>query len=41
MVGAATFALFGEATADLPPEDIYGLHCCWELGSAQDVMMEK
>lgn len=31
MVGSVTFALFGEATADLSPEDIYGLHCCWEL----------
>ncbi|HEY1064665.1 MAG TPA: HEAT repeat domain-containing protein, partial [Pirellulales bacterium] len=31
MVGSVTFALFGEATPDLPPEDVYGLHCCWEL----------
>lgn len=31
MVGSVTFALFGEVTADLSPEDIYGLHCCWEL----------
>lgn len=31
MVGSVTFALFGETTADLSPEDIYGLHCCWEL----------
>lgn len=31
MVGSVTFALFGEATGDLSPEDVYGLHCCWEL----------
>jgi hypothetical protein len=31
MVGSVTFALFGEATADLSPEDVYGLHCAWEL----------
>jgi hypothetical protein len=31
MVGSITFALFGEATADLSAEDVYGLHCCWEL----------
>jgi hypothetical protein len=30
LVGSTTFALFGEATADLAPEDVYGLHCCWE-----------
>ena len=31
LVGSVTFALFGESTADLPPEDVYALHCCWEL----------
>jgi hypothetical protein len=31
MVGSVTFALFGETKADLPPEDVYALHCCWEL----------
>lgn len=31
MVGSVTFALFGETTADLSPEDVYALHCCWEL----------
>lgn len=31
LVGSVTFALFGEATADRSAEDIYGLHCCWEL----------
>ena len=36
MVGSVTFALFGEATADLPPEDIYALHCCWEFEGNKD-----
>ncbi|WP_109489230.1 hypothetical protein [Occallatibacter savannae] len=31
MVGSVTFALFGEATADLSPEQVFGLHCAWEL----------
>ena len=31
MVGSITFSLFGETTEDLSPEDIYALHCCWEL----------
>jgi len=29
MVGSVTFALFGETTADLKPEEVYALHCCW------------
>ncbi|HEX5748723.1 MAG TPA: hypothetical protein VFZ09_20955 [Archangium sp.] len=36
MVGSVTFALFGEATAGLPPEDIYALHCVWELQQEGD-----
>ncbi|MGC1276194.1 MAG: hypothetical protein WBC44_21025 [Planctomycetaceae bacterium] len=36
MVGSITFALFGETTADLPPEDVYALHCCWELEVEND-----
>ena len=31
MVGSVTFALFGEATADLTPLEVYALHCCQEL----------
>ena len=31
MFGSVTFALFGAATPQMPPEDIYGLHCCYEL----------
>jgi hypothetical protein len=36
MVGSITFALFGENTTDLSPEDLYGLHCCWELETNED-----
>jgi hypothetical protein len=36
LVGSTTFVLFGDSTVDLPPEDVYGLHCCWELQSQKD-----
>jgi hypothetical protein len=36
MVGSTTFALVGEVTAGLPPEDIYGVHCCWEIELHED-----
>ncbi len=35
-VGSVTFALFGEATEKLDPDDLYGLYCCWELEQAGD-----
>lgn len=41
MVGSITFALFGEATAEMPPEDVYGLHCCWELEMNEDPRAPK
>lgn len=41
MVGSVTFALFGEATADLSPEDVYALHCCWELEMNGDTRAPK
>ncbi len=31
LVGSITFVLFGETEPDMPPEDVYALHCCWEL----------
>jgi hypothetical protein len=31
MVGSVTFALFGESTADFSAEQVYALHCAWEL----------
>jgi len=36
MVGSITFALLGETTADMVPEDAYALHCCWELEVEHD-----
>jgi hypothetical protein len=36
MVGSVTFALFGEATPDLSAEQVYGLHCAWELEVKRD-----
>ena len=36
IVGSITFALHGEATADLPPEDLLALYCCWELEVRED-----
>ncbi len=36
MVGSITFALFDETTADMPAEDLYGIHCAWELQANGD-----
>lgn len=36
MVGSITFALFGETTPDLSPQDVFALHCCWELEVEHD-----
>ncbi len=36
MVGSVTFVLFNTTSADMPPEDIYALHCCWELQQQGD-----
>jgi hypothetical protein len=36
LVGSITFALSDEATADMPPEDLYALYCCWELQVRKD-----
>lgn len=36
MVGSITFALFGETTAEMSPEDLYGIHCAWELETNGD-----
>jgi len=35
MVGSVTYVL-DEVTSDLPPLDIYALHCCWELQVNKD-----
>ncbi len=31
LVGSITFGLHEEVTREMPLEDIYALHCCWEL----------
>jgi hypothetical protein len=41
MYGSTTFALFGETTTNLTPEDAYALHCCWELEVNRDPRAPK
>lgn len=36
LVGSITFALFSENNIQLQPEDLLGLHCCWELEMNKD-----
>ncbi len=36
MVGSVTVALFGETTPDMAADDVYALHCCWELEWTRD-----
>ena len=37
MYGSTTFSLFDETNPDMPPEDAYALHCCWELEANGDL----
>ncbi|QJX00006.1 hypothetical protein [Frigoriglobus tundricola] len=41
LVGSITFSLGGETTADMSPEDAYGVHCCWELEVNDDPRAPK
>ncbi|QGJ71110.1 Hypothetical protein PBC10988_28130 [Planctomycetales bacterium 10988] len=41
MVGSTTFALFGESSFEMSPEDVYALHCCWELQQSEDPRAPK
>lgn len=36
MTGSIVFSLMDEASPDMPPEDIYALHCCWEMETNED-----
>jgi hypothetical protein len=36
LVGSITFCLAGQTSAAMPPEDVYALHCCWELQINKD-----
>ena len=35
LVGNITFALFGDTNPDMAPEEIYALHCCWEMNAEE------
>lgn len=34
--GSITFSLFDETNSEMSPEDVYALHCCWELEANND-----
>jgi hypothetical protein len=36
LYGSATFSLFDETNSEMAPEDVYALHCCWELEANND-----
>lgn len=36
MTGSITFSLIDEVSPSMPAEDIYALHCCWELEAIED-----
>jgi hypothetical protein len=36
MVGSITFALFGSTSPEMSPEDLYAIHCVWELQANED-----
>ncbi len=41
MVGSMTYSLIGESNPSMPIEDIYGLHCCWELEQLGDPLAPR
>lgn len=41
MVGSVTFALFGENTPDKSAEELYALHCAWEMERRDDISMRE
>lgn len=41
MTGSVTWAMFGQSTRDLAIEDVYGLHCAWELMQAESCEAPK
>ncbi len=36
MVGSVTWAMFGKITENLNSEQVYAIHCCWELRQNKD-----
>lgn len=41
MVGSMTWAFFDTTKPTMKPQDIYGLHCCFELGANEDPRAPK
>lgn len=41
LVGSTTFSLFFVTSAEMNPEEIYALHCCWELQMMGDPAAPK
>jgi hypothetical protein len=41
LVGSITFSLFFVTSTDMKPEEIYALHCCWELQTRGDPAAPK
>jgi hypothetical protein len=41
LVGSITFSLFFVTSTDMKPEEIYALHCCWELQTRGDPTAPK
>ncbi len=41
MVGSTTWAMFEITKPTMKPEEIYGIHCCWELQAEEDPRAPK
>jgi hypothetical protein len=41
LVGSRVGSLIGESQPEMPPEDLYGLHCCWEMEQAGDPLAPR
>ncbi len=41
LVGSRVCSLIGESQPEMPPEDLYGLHCCWEMEQAGDPLAPR
>jgi hypothetical protein len=39
--GRTTFSLFSTTTTEMPAEDVYAIHCCWELQMNKDSRAPK
>lgn len=41
MVGSTTWSFFDATKPNMKPEDLYGIHCCWELECEKDPRTPK